>query len=208
VKVLAARGSADARLVTLSDQESFDLVVVGQRRQSVVEELWYGSVARGVLRASPVSVACVPPPLGGASPVFRPPRVVLVGTDLDAVGDVALANAIGLAAGGAVVHVAHVVPSAATPEESRRSREQAWFALSRLAAPVIGPERPVGIERHFLEGAPSEQLLQLAMRIGADLIVLGMRGRGAASRALLGSVARTVSEEAGVPVLLVPQASV
>jgi nucleotide-binding universal stress UspA family protein len=61
LRVHAARGSADAHLASLADQGDFDLVVVGQRRHSLLEQLWYGSVARGVLRSAPVSVACVPP---------------------------------------------------------------------------------------------------------------------------------------------------
>jgi nucleotide-binding universal stress UspA family protein len=153
-----------------------------------------------------VSVVCVPPALVGTSPVFRPPRVVLVGTDLDAVGDLALAHAVGLAAGNAVVHVAHVVAPGRSPEESRRRREQAWYALSRAVLPADGPGRDVAVERQVLEGAPAEQLLSLASRIGADLIVLGMRGRSGAARVRLGSVARTVGERAQVPVLLVPLA--
>lgn len=59
-------------------------------------------------------------------------------------------------------------------------------------------------ERHVLEGAPADQLLALADRIGADLIVLGARSHSVMTRALLGSVAQAVSERAKVPVLLVP----
>lgn len=204
LRVLAARGSADAHLTSLADQGDFDLVVVGQRRHSLLEQLWYGSVARGVLRSAPVSVACVPPAAAAPRPAFQEPRTVLVATDFTEAGDAATAQAFGVVAEQGTVHLAHVVShGAATEVEARRNREQAWHALTRLtvAEEVTRSRR---LERHVLEGAPADQLLALADRIGADLIVLGARGHSALARALLGSVAQAVSERAKVPVLLVP----
>jgi nucleotide-binding universal stress UspA family protein len=69
---------------------------------------------------------------------------------------------------------------------------------------VVAVDRSGRLERHVLEGAPADQLLALADRIGADLIVLGARSHSAVTRVLLGSVAQAVSERAKVPVLLVP----
>lgn len=202
LRVVAGRGSADAHLVGLADQGNFDLVVVGQRRQSILEQLWYGSVARGVLRASPVSVACIPPEVAAPRPPFRAPRVVLVGADFTEVSDVALVQAMGLVAEGGTVHVAHVIPAASSGVDARNAREQAWYALSKLVGE--GPEREASLERHILEGSPAEQLLALSDRVGADLIVLGVGNRSAVSRTLLGSVAQSVAERATVSVLLVP----
>jgi nucleotide-binding universal stress UspA family protein len=207
LRVLAARGTADAHLASLADQGEFDLVVVGQRRHSLLEQLWYGSVARGVLRSAPVSVACVPPPPGDPHPSAREPGTVLVATDFTEVGDRAVAHAFAAVAEGGTVHLAHVVPHSAHGElEARQDREQAWHALCR----VTGGEEVDGsarLARHVLEGAPAEQLLSLADRIGADLIVLGSRSHSVMTRVFLGSVAQTVSERAKVPVLLVPTGS-
>lgn len=203
LRVLAARGSADAHLSSLADQGDFDLVVVGQRRHSLLEQLWYGSVARGVLRSAPVSVACVPPQGGAARPLFREPRTVLVATDFTEVGERAVAQALGVVAEQGTVHLAHVVSLAASEVEARRNREQAWYALSQVTSSE-DLNRSGRLERHILEGAPADQLLALADRIGADLIVLGACSQSLADRALLGSVAQAVSERARVPVLLVP----
>jgi nucleotide-binding universal stress UspA family protein len=87
--------------------------------------------------------------------------------------------------------------------DARRSREQAWYALSKLPS-NDDQGRAAVVERHVLEGAPAEQLLALAQRVGADLMVLGARSRGALNRVLLGSVATAVSERSKIPVLLVP----
>lgn len=204
VRVLAGRGSADAHLANLADRGDFDLVVVGQRSRSLVEQLWYGSVARGVLRSAPVSVACVPPSTAVPAPLFREPRTVLVGTDLTGEGERAVAQAFGAIAGGGTLHLAHVIPRTDPSEaEARRQREAAWYALTRISG--TGELNHSGrLERHVLEGTPADQLLSLADRIGAELIVLGTRSHSPLPRMLLGSVARSVSERARVPVLLVP----
>jgi nucleotide-binding universal stress UspA family protein len=134
LRVHAARGSADAHLASLADQGDFDLVVVGQRRHSLLEQLWYGSVARGVLRSAPVSVACVPPTTAAPRPLFREPRTVLVATDFTEVGERAVAQAFGVVAEQGTVHLAHVIPVAPTDVDARQNREQAWYALSRVTA--------------------------------------------------------------------------
>lgn len=202
LRILAARGSADAHLVGLADHERFDLIVVGQRRSSVLEQLWYGSVSRGTLRSAPVSVVCVPPTKPPATS-FRAPTVVLVGTDLAETGQRAWSHALGFAAERGTVHLAHVLATSAGPD-GVAARERAWHALSQHLDEGRARDRGLRVERHVLEGAAADQLLALARRVGADLIVLGVRSRSAAHRVMLGSVARVVSEQAPVPVLLVP----
>lgn len=206
LRALPARGSADAHLAALADTGNFDMVVIGQRRHSILEQLWYGSVSRGVLRAAPVSVACVPPPMDTPEPGFRPPRVVVVGTDFTEAGDRALAQAAGIATEGGTVHLAHILPPPSAVSGARKAREQAWYELGKLSA-CDASGRPATLERHLLEGDPAEQILSLAERVGADLIVLGARSHATLTRALLGSVAQTITERAGVPVLLVPRAA-
>jgi nucleotide-binding universal stress UspA family protein len=53
-----------------------------------------------------------------------------------------------------------------------------------------------------LEGQPADALAHYATAEGFGLIVVGRRGRGA-SKAILGSTARRLSERPGVPILLV-----
>jgi nucleotide-binding universal stress UspA family protein len=66
--------------------------------------------------------------------------------------------------------------------------------------------REAGIEvagAHTREGFPDEEIVGLAGRLSAGLIVIGSRGRGRLRRALLGSVSDSVVRHAHCPVLVV-----
>jgi len=64
---------------------------------------------------------------------------------------------------------------------------------------------PAGSE--ILEGDPVDEILSFADNRGADVIVLGSRGRGALAGALLGSVSSGVVQHASVPVLVAKERS-
>lgn len=202
-RIVPGRGSADAHLAALADRGGFDLVVVGQRRRSVIEQIWHGSVARGVLRSAPTNVACVPPPISDARPAFAPPHVVVVGTDFTDASGHALSHALALVVPNGVVHLAHVVRMTASVSDARELRDQALRQLSRIRLGEV-TERPVSLEQHLLEGDPAEQLRALSERLGADLLVVGVHRRSTISRALLGSVAQALVETSNTSVLLVP----
>jgi nucleotide-binding universal stress UspA family protein len=59
-------------------------------------------------------------------------------------------------------------------------------------------------EQRVLIGYPAERLADLADEEGAQMIVVGSRGRGAFKAAFLGSVSTTLIGVARCPVLVVP----
>jgi nucleotide-binding universal stress UspA family protein len=59
-------------------------------------------------------------------------------------------------------------------------------------------------ERRVVIGHPAERIAELADDEGADLIVVGSRGRGAFRAAFLGSVSNSLVGVARCPVLIVP----
>lgn len=77
------------------------------------------------------------------------------------------------------------------------------------ARKVLGPIERF-LKRHDLRftaqwvvGAAGEEIVRLARKRKADMIVMGTHGHGVIGRALLGSVAQRVVTDSEVPVLLV-----
>jgi nucleotide-binding universal stress UspA family protein len=80
--------------------------------------------------------------------------------------------------------------------------EQAELAARlREAADQVPDEVPV--TTRLLDGDPARQLVRAARDGDHDLIVMGSRGRGRVSTAMLGSVSNHVMHEADVPVIVI-----
>ena len=78
--------------------------------------------------------------------------------------------------------------------------EEAGAALERTVAAL---DTSVEVTRETRAGEAGPAMSRLAEEIGADVIVVGSRGRGALKRALLGSVSTHVTNNAPCPVLVV-----
>lgn len=83
-------------------------------------------------------------------------------------------------------------------EEGERHFSDEFQGLAKLAA-----ERGLALQTEVLEGHPADQILRAAERFGADLIVMGRRGRTTVGRWLLGSVSERVLRDAHCPTLVV-----
>ncbi|MFD5448132.1 universal stress protein [Streptomyces sp. NPDC003470] len=81
--------------------------------------------------------------------------------------------------------------------------EQARERFAEELGAVFPEERPPGLTEVLVEGDPSEALV-LASE-GADILVVGRRGRGAFARAMLGSVGQRCAQHAACPVVIVRQ---
>lgn len=85
-------------------------------------------------------------------------------------------------------------------------RDELDEQLGTAAEPLVA--RGLGVERHVVAGRAATEILGVAGRIGADLIVSGSRGRGRLASMLLGSVAAEVAADAPCPVLVARSTSV
>ena len=87
----------------------------------------------------------------------------------------------------------------APAELAARAREALDRAVDDALGP--GPGRPVDLRRVAGRGHPATVLLEAA--VGADLLVVGNRGHGGFSQALLGSVGQHCVQHAPCPVVVV-----
>jgi len=67
----------------------------------------------------------------------------------------------------------------------------------------LAAEKGVEVKTTLLKGRPADEIVAFADSIAADLIVVGSRGHGAITSALIGSVSRGVLNESRRPVLIV-----
>ncbi|MET9392936.1 universal stress protein [Streptomyces sp. NPDC006624] len=83
--------------------------------------------------------------------------------------------------------------------------EQARERFAEELRAVFPGEPPALLREVLVEGDPSEALIQASE--GAELLVVGRRGRGAFARAMLGSVSQRCAQHAFCPVVVVRQDS-
>ena len=145
-----------------------------------------------------------------------PPRYrhVLVAYDGSPEADLALAHAVAIAQSSrARLALVTVVPpppllSWQAPGGMRGIHEAEQDELSKaLREAADGVPDDLSVTTQLLDGDPARELLRLAREADFDVIVMGSRGRGRVTAALLGSVSNRVMHDAGVPVIVIHQPS-
>jgi|SRR5215207_3379431 len=145
------------------------------------------------------------------------PTKILLATDGSEEANLAASTAADLAKGtGSELHVVYVEPvsyvyemteweasRADLPGELERAAEE--LAESRLEKQAQKLEEAGGqiAGTHTRVGFPDAEIVGLAERLGAGLIVMGSRGLGPLRRALMGSVSDSVVRHAHCPVMVV-----
>jgi nucleotide-binding universal stress UspA family protein len=194
-----------------ADSSGADLIVIGTHGRSGFERLALGSVTEKVLHTAKCPVLAVPP--GDQHPADRPFRTMLCPTDFSEAGDAAVAYARFIARFGrtASLLLLNVIewPFGHTSGDDavtglRLSLEaDARDQLHRLAQ--LEPDSGLDVQTLSASGNPSREILEVARARLADLIVMGVAGRGAIDLALLGSTTHKVVRHAPCPVLTVPK---
>ena len=203
---------AHKAIVARAVDVSADLIVLGPHRARTGDAV-LGSTADRVIRTTSVPVLVLRDRLS------LPLRRVIAAIDLSEPARAALDQAVswtmalgagGGQAGSASLHVLHVVPRlrGAVADEAAVAAElerEVAGTRSRTRRDAGAGEMGMVGQVRWAED-PAEEILRAAREDGADLLVLGTHGRGAISRALIGSVASGVARRAPCPVLLVPPA--
>lgn len=214
VRTSLVSDTAAAALVTAST--SAGLVVLGRRPHR-----WnapFGSVAVAVSAHAQCPVAVVPGPVvsehepdAGPSPALDVPAGdVVLGLDdspeCDDAAGFAFARAAALGTGVTIVHAwwvdVAILTMADVPTWQRVEDERA-FVVDELVRPWRARFPQVPVRRLSAHTQPGPALV-LAAR-GADVLVMGSRGRGGFASLLLGSVSRHVLTHGTTPVVIVRQ---
>ncbi len=142
----------------------------------------------------------------------RPPgriRTILLATDLQPASEPATTEALALAA---ALEVRLLIVSVIDPGQRRAPGRRVEERVDQIrerreaaAQDLVARGRRLGADVSFLvwEGDPGESIVEAAVAEGADLIVVGSRGRGAVGRFLIGSVSDHVVRHATCPVMVV-----
>ena len=137
-------------------------------------------------------------------------RHVLVAFDASPEAQLALAHAVAMAqvyrAKVALVAVVPPPPLLAwqAPGGIRGIHDAEQEELGKaLRAAADGVPDDLSVTTQLLDGDPARELLRLAREGDFDVIVMGSRGRGRVTAALLGSVSNRVMHDANVPVIVI-----
>lgn len=138
----------------------------------------------------------------------RHPCTIAVGVD----GSPASTSALRWAAwhaqqlGGSLVVLmawdAPLIYSWEVPESTDIARRAAE-GLGQVIDEVLGPDSDITVRKNIASGHPARALLDLAEETGVAMIVVGSRGHGGFTEALLGSVSQHVVHHARCPVVVV-----
>ena len=205
-------GRPDAEIIAQAEEIDAGLIIVGSRGFGAIRRTLTGSVSESVVRHAHCPVMVV------RGEVVTFPTRILVATDGSEEATLAASTAAELAKStGSELHVVYVghlpivfyeSPGAIVvdPDLHRRMEEAAEKAarnrLEELAQKIEQAGGEV-TEIHARVGYPDAEIVGLAGRLSAGLIILGSRGLGPLKRALMGSVSSSIAAHAHCPVLVV-----
>lgn len=191
-----------AQIVSLLEQDTYDLCVIGTHGRTGLARILLGSVAEKVVRHAPCSVLAV-----RSDREREQFEHALVPTDFSTSAEYALQLAAEVVSPAGLITLLYALelPGAYGSEvpdlDFRRDLDmRATVALEQAAAAVDGKPRLVTAAR---TGAPGAQILAaLDEDPSIDLVVMGSHGRTGIKRAVIGSVAEKVVRYARCPVLV------
>ena len=191
-------GDAGDTLVEEAERDGVDLLCVGPDSGLLGGAIRFGHVAGKILRDATCSVLIARP----AEPAF--PRHIACAIDGSEASVLTALLAAGVArATDAELRLVHVVPVF-------RGRNEEWtLGPQDESPPELEPSvkalSSIGVEpiREMAMGRPERTLVRVAERDEVDLVVVGHRGIGGVTRALLGSVSEHVAHHAPCSVLVV-----
>ncbi|MFL5539676.1 MAG: universal stress protein [Longimicrobiaceae bacterium] len=202
VKCRVVCGPPAAALAAVAEEVEADLLIVGAARRSRLGRMVLGTTATRVLRQATVPV------LVARRPVTRPPRRVLLTTDLSELSSAVHETAVDTidAFLGMPSRVRSLLvlgwmgaPAPLTPQSLERAGREELEEFLRDRESVLPIVEPV-----VRTGIAADEIVAEAREWDADLLVVGTHARGWTARMMLGSVAEAALRDAPCNVLAVP----
>jgi nucleotide-binding universal stress UspA family protein len=176
-----------------------DGLILGSRGRGGFAGLLLGSVSRECVEHAPCSIMVV----RHEQMAPRSGTAILVGHDGSPTSARALEWAVNLGGRtGAEVVAAHVWQTRSSevrPRLLRRMTSAASKSIKEWAEEVSTDVRPLE-----MEGEPRIELVNLAQRLDAGLLVIGRRGKGTVRALRIGSVASYLVTSSPVPIAVIP----
>lgn len=198
-------------ILVQADRLAVDLIVLGTHGRSGFERLFLGSTTEKVLRKARRPVMTVPPPAPDVMPRGPAPFTRIVcAVDFSPCSRAAVDYAVSLAqqstAALTLVHVLETRPlyvdfSPSTALDLTAWTRQAQGQLQEMVSPA--DRSTCTVVETAREGTPHKEIVAVANAVDADLIVIGVRGRGATDMFLFGSTTHHIIREARCAVLAV-----
>lgn len=200
-------GIASDQILSFAEAQAVNLIVMGTHGLRGIDRLMLGSVTERVLRKARCPVLAVRKPVhdfvsprGNADPINL--KNIVLCMDFSDHAHHALSYALSMAkeykAELTLLHVLEDMPG--SPDLQRVTAD-----VVKQLEESIPPDARGGCWVNSLVriGKPYQQIIQLALEARTDLVIMGVRGRGALDIALFGSTIYRVIQLSSCPVLAV-----
>ena len=198
-------GNPKSEVVALAQKINADLIICGSHGKHGIE-LALGSTANGILHLATCDVLTLRLNDEGQHLASVPYKNIVVATDLQNDNTKVLHAAKALAAQyQAQLHVIHVVGDVASLGYYPAIEiDLQGAAEKRLTEILAQAQLNVPADHvHVKIGFPKQEIIELARKVQAELIIIGSHGRSGLGAALLGSTANSVLHGAKSDVLVV-----
>uniref|UniRef100_A0A7C4EN90 Universal stress protein n=1 Tax=Thermodesulfovibrio aggregans TaxID=86166 RepID=A0A7C4EN90_9BACT len=201
VKTLYEEGEPFEKIIDVAEEISADLIVMGKKGMSALEQILIGSVTERVIGYSDTDVLVIP-----KEACIQWNRVV-VAVDISKYAEVVSERALEMAKDfNSEINIISVieVPSevfAVKPEIFDMQVEKTKQYLKEIE--IQFQKENIATKLFIEEGEAYEKILELVDKIKAQMIILGTHGRTGLKRLLMGSTCQRVIGLSKVPVLVV-----
>jgi nucleotide-binding universal stress UspA family protein len=206
----ARAGRPDAEIAHLAEEIGAGLVVVGSRGRGPLRRALMGSVSDSVVHHAHCPVLVVRDGEGD----YLPGRILLA-LDGSEQADAAARAAVEISnATGSELHVVFALPTDPQLPYPHPLMGERWDSIIEQAkhearkfvdskSEQIEAEGGKVKDAHLAFGKADQEIVKLGEELEAGLIVVGSRGLGGLTRALMGSISDSVARHARGPVLVV-----